>query len=208
MLVGGGYVASLRSEGYSGLVFSPKRKIREFAFLSALAVLVAWQPATALSGGECLVVCEAGDESELQSMLGQHTVVELFRVRDSSGMGLLHYSLRRSEIFWRTLLDAGWPASQEKGWTPQHEAALLGNLAALRALKAAQADLSAKEPTHGGTPLHVAAFNGHMECVKFLVANGAAVNSRDDEGWTPLSQARDQGYPDIVDWLKKNGATR
>jgi ankyrin repeat protein len=68
--------------------------------------------------------------------------------------------------------------------------------------------MSAKEPTHGGTPLHVAAFNGHSECVKFLVGSGVDVNARDNEGWTALSQARDQGYPEIVEWLKKNGATR
>ena len=192
-------------------MFSTKRKIREIVLTSALAcsmVLWASPPALALSGEECLIVCEAGDTGELQSMLGQHTMAELFRVRDASGRGLLHYALRRSETFWRPLLEAGWLASQEKGWTPQHEAALLGNLEALQALLAARADMSAKEPTHGGTPLHVAAFNGHTECVKFLVGSGVEVNARDNEGWTALSQARDQGYPEIVEWLKKNGATR
>lgn len=177
------------------------------AIVCSLGILVS-PPALALSGEECLTVCEAGDTGELQSMLGQHTMAELFRVRDASGRGLLHYALKRSESFWRPLLEAGWLASQEKGWTPQHEAALVGNLAALQALRTARADLSAKEPTHGGTPLHVAAFNGHFECVKFLVGSGAEINARDNEGWTALSQARDQGYPEIVEWLKKNGATR
>jgi len=165
-------------------------------------------PAQALSGAECLAICRAGGVAELRHMLEQHNPAELFRVRESSGEGLLHICLRRSEDFWRPLLEAGWLVQQEKGWTPQHEAALLGDLPALQALKVRGAVLTVREPVHGGTPLHVAAFNGHFEAVKFLVASGVDVNARDNEGWTPLSQARDQGFPAIVDWLKKNGATR
>lgn len=171
-------------------------------------VFVLAPPAWALSGEECLVVCEAGSTDEIQQMLSQHDMGELFRVRDQSGFGLLHLCLRRSEDYWRPLLSGGWPAGREQGWTPQHEAALLGKVEALKALKESGANLSAVEPGNGGTPLHVAAFNGHLEVVKYLVACGVDVNARDNEGWTALSQARDQGYPAIVDWLKKNGATR
>ena len=103
---------------------------------------------------------------------------------------------------------AGWPIAQEKGWTPQHEAALVGLEPAMRALLKAGAAPNAKESVNGGTPLHVAAFNGHLPVVKLLVSAGANVNSRDYEGWTPLSQARDQGFPNVVEWLKAHGATR
>jgi ankyrin repeat protein len=174
-----------------------------FSLILALA-----PPASALSGDECLVICQAGTVREVQSMLDQHDMGELFRVRDESGLGLLHHCVRRSEDYWRPLLQAGWLVKAEKGWTPQHEAALLGKLEAMKALQSSGADLSVREPVNGGTPLHVAAFNGHLEVVKLLVASGVEVNARDREGWTALSQARDQGYPAIVDWLKKNGATR
>lgn len=175
---------------------------------SLFTVLISMGPTLALSGVECLAVSESGSAEEIREMTKLHTVEQLFRVRDKGGRGLLHYGLKRSADHWKILLEAGWPTKLERGWTPQHEAALLGNKDALVALKNSGASLSVQEPHHGGTPLHVAAFNGHFEVVKFLVQAGVPVNPRDNEGWTPLSQARDQGFPAIADWLKKNGATR
>ncbi len=166
-----------------------KKLKRRFLGAFVLALLTA-SGVAALSGPQCLEVSRSGSVSEIQEMLSVHTVEELYRVRDSGGVGLLHYTLRRGEAFWRPLLEAGWPLARESGWTPLHEACLQGNLEALKA------------------SLHVACFNGHLELVKLLVAKGANVNARDREGWTPLSQARDQGFPQIVDWLKKHGATR
>ncbi len=141
-------------------------------------------------------------------MLSQHTMLELARVRDESGRGLLHYCIRREPAFWQALLKAGWSVEKETGWTPQHEACLIGNLEALTALAEMGVPLSPKEPQNGGTPLHVAAFNGHFAVVQYLVKQGVEVNPRDREGWTPLSQARDQGFQNIVDWLKQHGASR
>jgi ankyrin repeat protein len=141
-------------------------------------------------------------------MMAQHTIQELYQVRGSSGRGLLHYCVRRGADYLGLLVSAGWPVYKEGGWTPQHEAALIGDLASLRLLKEGGAALSAKEPLNGGTPLHVAAFNGHLSVVKYLIAAGVDVNARDKEGWTALSQARDQGFPEIIDWLKQHGATR
>lgn len=45
--------------------------------------------------------------------------------------------------------------------------------------------LDAKD-SDGETPLHYAALNGHLDCVKHLVRNGADVNLTDEEGSTPL----------------------
>ena len=185
-----------------------KRQARTALVALTALVLLLGQGASALTGPECLAVSEKGTLDEIQEMLTQHTIDQLFRVRDSAGKGLLHHCIRRGEAFWRPLLQAGWPVAQESGWTPQHEACLVGNLEALKALLDKGAVVDAKEPMNGGTPLQVAAFNGHFELVKLLVTKGADVNARDKDGWTPLSQARDQGFPQIVDWLKKNGATR
>lgn len=164
-------------------------------------------PGHAVSGPEALRLAEFGSSEEFAAVLASHTPAELFRVR-AGGRGLLHLALSRGEAFWGAALSAGWPVADEKGWTPQHEAALLGADKALAALLKAGAAVNAKEPVNGGTPLHVASFHGHLAVVKVLLAAGANVNARDGEGWTALSQARDQGFPQVVEYLKRHGATR
>ena len=173
------------------------------ALLAMLCIL----PARALTGPEAVAAAEAGSLDEVAFVFTSHSVDELFRVRQD-GKGLLHILLPRGEGFWALALSAGWPVAEEKGWTPQHEAALLGLEGATRALLRAGARLDVKEPVNGGTPLQVAAFNGHLGVVKLLVQAGANVNARDNDGWTPLSQARDQGFPEVVEWLRTHGATR
>lgn len=181
---------------------------RNILLLAALLLFLSNGRASwALSGPEALAVAESGTAEQMQEVLRTHSVDDLFRVR-RGGRGLLHLCLSRGEAYWGPLLAAGWPIAQEKGWTPQHEAALVGLEPAMRALLKAGAAPNAKESVNGGTPLHVAAFNGHLPVVKLLVSAGANVNSRDYEGWTPLSQARDQGFPNVVEWLKAHGATR
>jgi ankyrin repeat protein len=41
----------------------------------------------------------------------------------------------------------------------------------------------------GWTPLPFAAGNGHKEIVELLIAEGADVNVKDNNGWTPLHTA-------------------
>jgi ankyrin repeat protein len=152
-------------------------------------------------------VARLGSPEQLSQVFADHSLEDLFRVREG-GRGLLHLALPRGEPYWALVLSAGWPVAREKGWTPQHEASLAGLDRAMAALVKAGAPLNIREPINGGTPLHVAAFNGHLAVVKILLAAGAEVNSRDKEGWTALSQARDQGFPEIVECLKSYGATR
>ena len=51
------------------------------------------------------------------------------------------------------------------------------------------ANIRAQE-TNGRTPLHWAAFHGHIDVVNLLLANGADVNLRDHGGWIPLMFGR------------------
>lgn len=78
-------------------------------------------------------------------------------------------------------------ASDEKGWTPLHVAALKGNRAAGDYLIAHGADVDAADED-GWTPLHVAAMQGNDPMVDLLVYSRAKVNVGDTDGWTPAKK--------------------
>ena len=52
------------------------------------------------------------------------------------------------------------------------------------------------------TPLHSAAREGHKEVIELLIAKGADVNAKDDDGATPLDMADDK---ETADLLRKHG---
>src|SRR5258708_37306756 len=66
---------------------------------------------------------------------------------------------------------------------------------------------------NGCTPLHLAAFNGHLEAVQGLLEHNADVNSQNNEGRTPLyealsflSRSTEREAVDIVRRLLEHGA--
>lgn len=56
-------------------------------------------------------------------------------------------------------------------------------------VESGMADVNAQTPGEGATALHGAAYEGNVECVQYLLDNGADVNLRDDDGWTSLHAA-------------------
>ena len=56
------------------------------------------------------------------------------------------------------------------------------------------------------TALHLAATSGHLKAVIVLCESGAAINTPDFSGDTPLVGAVDAGHISIVDYLVKHGA--
>ena len=69
-----------------------------------------------------------------------------------------------------------------------HDAAVMGNIEAVKQHLAAGTDVNAKTGS-GWTPLHYAAREGHKEITDLLLTNGADVNAKNDEGGTPLDWA-------------------
>jgi ankyrin repeat protein len=63
-----------------------------------------------------------------------------------------------------------------------------------------------KKPTEVSYPLHEAAKAGDSERVKSLIANGADINSQDENDNTPLYFAAVRGYKTITEVLITNGA--
>lgn len=69
-------------------------------------------------------------------------------------------------------------------------------------LAARGADLKARDGSRERTLLHVAAEDGDLEAVEYLVHAGAEINARDKEGKTPMDYAPDK---DIWDFLRSHG---
>ena len=59
---------------------------------------------------------------------------------------------------------------------------------------------------NGWTALHYAAVNGDVELVKYLIRKGANVNHKSAEGSSALYLAKQNGYKEVVNILKKAGA--
>lgn len=71
------------------------------------------------------------------------------------------------------------------------------------------ADVNAREPIFGRTPLHCAVRSRHADLVKTLVENGADVNARETGKYsdaTPLYYALDSGSDEIEKYLRAHGA--
>jgi len=69
---------------------------------------------------------------------------------------------------------------------PIHDAARVGDGAAVTKLLKTDPKLRDVRNDHGSTPLHLAATNHNSGALKALIAAGADVNARDRDGLTPL----------------------
>ncbi len=59
----------------------------------------------------------------------------------------------------------------------------------------------------GATALHFAAIEGRLEAARWLLENGAALDTRDDEfGMTPAAWANEKGRHAMLDFLLSQGA--
>ena len=59
------------------------------------------------------------------------------------------------------------------------------------------------------TPLHIAAYQGHMDIVDYLVSDAKCdLNCQTDGGNTPLTLASEHGHLDVVEYLHKCGRTQ
>ncbi len=91
------------------------------------------------------------------------------------------------------------------------EAAVTGNLEAVKQHIAAGTDLNQIDPNpfgSKGSALHAAAAFGYNEVAVALIEGGADVNQKDKEGQTPLHMAALFCYPKIAQALLNNGADK
>lgn len=89
-----------------------------------------------------------------------------------------------------------------QGETPLMIAAIRGSLPAVQALVKRGAAINRA----GWTPLHYACSGPDNGVAAFLIANGAELNARSENGTTPLMMAARYGNSDLVPLLIKAGA--
>lgn len=79
-------------------------------------------------------------------------------------------------------------------------------LSTVRRLLTADPSLAHCYDEDGYTPLHRAAYSGHVGVVSALLAAGCKVNPRTVDGWTPLHSACRWSRVAVVSFLLQNGA--
>ncbi|MHC4661319.1 MAG: ankyrin repeat domain-containing protein [Planctomycetota bacterium] len=53
-------------------------------------------------------------------------------------------------------------------------------------------------PDCWGYPLHLATINGYEKAVEFFLANGAEINAKNEKGETPLDNAKNDRFKDLL----------
>ena len=108
-----------------------------------------------------------------------------------------------SKAYGAFLRDVGLPASKvltPRGFRRLREAARSEGLAGAGAATETAPPLAPER-------LHRAVIAGDIEGVRKLLSEGAPVDGRDSQGWTPLMHAANKGYVLLVDILLRSGAS-
>lgn len=135
----------------------------------------------------------------------------------------LHRLLRRgrySELMDKLKALPERVLEREQGKTLAHTAVLHKSPEMLKDLLEIQPHLLNERDPSGATPLHFVAYaryenraevqNAGLAVVKLLVASGALVNARNNEGKTPLNTICNHvgfGWDGVMSWLIANGAS-
>ncbi|KAF9971707.1 phosphate system positive regulatory protein pho81 [Actinomortierella ambigua] len=96
-------------------------------------------------------------------------------------------------------------ASNADGLEPLHITCREGRTRLVEILTARGARLDQEDKYMCWTPLFYAASEGHVDCVKILLAAGCNVNVLDELGKTPIYYAASEGHADCVELLVEAG---
>ncbi len=75
----------------------------------------------------------------------------------------------------------------------------------MKRLLEAEHDVNQMDAFQKSTPLMWAAKEGHIDCVEFLIQNGAQLDLKDEHGWTALHHATYGGHLEVMKRLVEAG---
>jgi ankyrin repeat protein len=176
-------------------------------FLLTLCLAFASQYASAQSASQVEDFAKAAkfdDISEVKSLIAKGINPNTL---DSKGNPMLFLAIKdKSTKVTEFLLNnpnIDVDLSNLSGETPLMMAAIEGDLPLVKSLVL---DKKAHVDHIGWTPLHYACTKGNLEVAKFLVANGASVDSTAQNGTTPLMMAVQSGNESLIRFLLDSGA--
>ena len=171
-------------------------------FLSVTAFQVGAQ--TASQAEDFAKAAKFDDVSEVKSLISKGVSPNTV---DSKGNPMLVLAIKDHSAKVTELLlqnrNIDVDLSNKYGETPLMMASIEGDLPIVKTLVLQN---KARIDHIGWTPLHYACAKGNLDVAKFLVANGAVVDSNALNGTTPLMMAVQSGNENLIRFLLENGA--
>lgn len=173
------------------------------AVLAALALATAAAVAQAAPIDDLVIATEMNEPRAVLSLLLKGVDPNQ---PDSRGRQAIFVALRENSLQALDSLLASpltkFDEPNAKGETPLMIAAIRGSLPAVQALVKRGAAINRE----GWTPLHYACSGPDNGVAAWLIAHGAEINARSENGTTPLMMAARYGNGDLVPMLLKAGA--
>ncbi|XP_050519331.1 ankyrin-3-like [Diabrotica virgifera virgifera] len=94
----------------------------------------------------------------------------------------------------------------ERCWSPLHIATENNDIEMIRLFTEAGANMQCRTLYYGNMPVHVAAYLGYKEIIKYFIEQGIYVDITNTFKMTPLQIAARNGHCEVVDYLLLNNA--
>jgi len=152
------------------------------------------------TANDMITAVKSGDVAQIKQLLTEESALANARSEDGTSAVLFAMYYRKPEIA-TLILQAG-------ATLDIFEAATTGQLDRVKALVQQHPDQVNAYSHDGFTPLHLAAFFGHINCAKFLLDSGANVNAVSHNGQTvmPLHSAVASNAVEVSRLLIDHGA--